>query len=454
MTGSTLQSGKARAGWFVGVILAIGLGAGAPGRAETVLVPGQTVTLAEASTAYCDTETTGPFEYARGGETFSQPEVPIVNCEADPAARTLKVFAGGDFILAVSSTPPPIEIVPGQDLIRRGSATGQLFNLIQIESLAAGEVGSETLPVQVSTEVSWDGMLWARSLLPPRHIQITGTLQVRDLTTDLIVASNTFLFEQEQVGLPTFNFFSADIFRGFVKRTGGTGVDVTAPLLRGRQYAVEVEAKCEDAGVLAIVDALLFGFDVVGWAYLGACYFDGSRVAAIGGGDFPLTIDFPGGDGFEVAPFTVTVASDQTTLLAAAQACTNPTVSGFLSPLAALVPVGDAAPLPKKASKQGRTLPLKLQLLCNDQVLTDADVAPPQIVALMGDGVVGLIDLGTIDPDAGAANDNGLLFRYSDNTDQQWIYNFSTDDIPGGTIYTVTVEMHDGLQYDGRFALK
>ena len=53
-------------------------------------------------------------------------------------------------------------------------------------------------------------------------------------------------------------------------------------------------------------------------------------------------------------------------------------------------------------------------------------------------------------PDAGQANDNGLLFRASDG---QWVYNLSTAGLSSGT-YTITVLMPDGRRYDGGFVLR
>ena len=124
-------------------------------------------------------------------------------------------------------------------------------------------------------------------------------------------------------------------------------------------------------------------------------------------------------------------------------------VAGLQSPLATLVPQGDPIPLPAKASKQGRTLPLKLRLFCGATALTDADVSPPQIVALVREGDAPL-DLETVDLDAGMANDNGVFFRFSD---PNWVYNLSTKALSSGT-YTINLEMADGLRYNASFVLK
>ena len=123
-------------------------------------------------------------------------------------------------------------------------------------------------------------------------------------------------------------------------------------------------------------------------------------------------------------------------------------VAGLGSPLAELAPAGQPAPLPGKAFKQGRTLPLKLQLFCTSMPLTDSDVAPPQIVALerLGEPV----DLETLDLDAGEANDSGFLFRYSD---PNWVYNMSTKELSPGT-YVIAIQMPDGLRYTAGFVLR
>ena len=82
-------------------------------------------------------------------------------------------------------------------------------------------------------------------------------------------------------------------------------------------------------------------------------------------------------------------------------------------------------------------------------MVTDADVAPPLIVALVRQGDAPA-DLSTLDLDSGVANDDGLLFYFSD---PDWVYRFSTTGLQSG-IYTITIEMADGLRYDSAFALK
>jgi len=121
---------------------------------------------------------------------------------------------------------------------------------------------------------------------------------------------------------------------------------------------------------------------------------------------------------------------------------------GFQPPLAALVPEGDEPPLPGNAFKTGSTLSLRLQLLFQGVFLTDADVAAPRIVSLVREG--NAIDLQTIDLDSGAANDNGLVFRFSDGN---WVYNLSTRGLSTGT-YGLTIELPDGFRYSARFVVR
>ncbi len=101
------------------------------------------------------------------------------------------------------------------------------------------------------------------------------------------------------------------------------------------------------------------------------------------------------------------------------------TSAGLQAPLGALVPAGDDVTPPDKAFKQGRTLPLKLQLSCG--------ATPPQIVALVRTS--GTVDLEVVDLDSGAANDNGVLFHFSD---PDWVYNLSTKGLLSGASHVTT----------------
>jgi hypothetical protein len=121
---------------------------------------------------------------------------------------------------------------------------------------------------------------------------------------------------------------------------------------------------------------------------------------------------------------------------------------GLKPPLADLVPEGLPVAMPGNAFKQGRTLPLRLQLFRDGVALSNADVSPPQIVELISNGAP--LDLAIMDLDAGQANDNGTLFRFSDGN---WVYNLSTAGLSSGT-YTLTIQMPDGRRWNAGFVLR
>jgi hypothetical protein len=105
-------------------------------------------------------------------------------------------------------------------------------------------------------------------------------------------------------------------------------------------------------------------------------------------------------------------------------------------------------PLPDHAFRAGRTVPLKLTLLCGGEPLSDAQVDSTRILSLYRSGDA--IPLDVIDPNAGSSNDNGLLFRYSEGS---WIYNLSTAQLAVGT-YRITIEMPDGRRWEAAFVLR
>ncbi len=122
---------------------------------------------------------------------------------------------------------------------------------------------------------------------------------------------------------------------------------------------------------------------------------------------------------------------------------------GLEPPMAELVPEGELPiPLPRNTFKLGQTLPLKLQLVFEDRILTDADVAAPQIVELVRQGD-DPIDLESEDIDAGIANDSDLRFRFSE---LHWVYNLSTKGLSTGT-YAITIEILGVQRFIAGFVL-
>jgi Beta-propeller repeat len=123
-------------------------------------------------------------------------------------------------------------------------------------------------------------------------------------------------------------------------------------------------------------------------------------------------------------------------------------VQGLGSPLAALVPSGQQVPFPDNAFQLGRTLPLKVDLVCGSTPLAGSNVTPPRIVALVRNGDA--LNLQTIDPPDEPQEDSNWIFRSAGN---DWVYNLRTKDLSSGT-YTITIQMPDGSKYDAGFVLR
>ena len=171
------------------------------------------------------------------------------------------------------------DLPTGQEAV----AVATLINEISIpEAPASG--GSDVLPVQIATEVNWSGVLLAAGV-NSTFAQVVATLQARDMETNEVVASNTFLFERVDADL-TLNVI--DALEG-MDLTNSSGADITALMKRGRTYRIEVEAKCH-------VSVPLMGAAL--------CTFIDSPVG------LPGADDLLGGDGFDVKSITVTVAGD------------------------------------------------------------------------------------------------------------------------------------------------
>jgi hypothetical protein len=287
----------------------------------TEVLPGESLTLGPFDYTECDT-TTDSLQFFDDGKLKDFGDVPTVNCDlADAAAGSLRVRAGPGLKFSIKGPideddeEPTISFPDDEDLIRYGVAIGRIGQTIQIPEPVEGEVGMEVLAAQVSTEIEWAGLLWNRKPFIPAWTQVVATLQVRDLTTGLVVASNTFLDERLDLGnnLPTDYWSGAlnPIF-GWTSLRSSTGADLTAQLVRGRDYRIEIEAKCEDLGplVVGIFPFQIFGgvFNVSGFITGGGCFFSDATDRLVTSLTFSTRFD-PGG-GFQVSPVTVTVQDD------------------------------------------------------------------------------------------------------------------------------------------------
>jgi len=323
---STTVSGIARA--FV--LLAVALPAVV--HAQTEVLPGQTVTLGPFDSAVCDNQSE-PYDYTINGQLQS-PVLPFVNCDVSQSAvGGLKVRAGAGAFVAGGGLNQTI--VRRSDPLRYGFAVGRIGNTIQIPALESGQVGSEVLAAQFSTEVAWNGLLWNRRISIPSWAQVVATLQLRDLTTGAVVASNTFLNERADLEfvLPEnfgdFTFFAY----GWRSVKNASGVDLTAQIVRGRDYRIEIEAKCEDLSVVFPLkinpfDQNLGGIGDALWSG-GGCFFTDDSVNSIAPDDDFLSVTLPVAfpffnfdlkydvnGGFIASPVTVTVQDDTKAKLA------------------------------------------------------------------------------------------------------------------------------------------
>ena len=236
---------------FLGVAL---LGA-IPVQAQTLIMPGESIVLNTADQApVCSGQDSG---------------APVTrDCQTNGRHLDVVVVSG---ISADELLDP-----------QTGSAIATLSNEILIPD---STTGSQVLPVQIATEVSWSGALIVGGF-NNTFAQVIATLQVRDTTTGLVVASDTFLFERADATL-TLDVLS--IGSG-ARIANSTGTDITAFLVRGRTYAIEVEAKCDMAVPLLGAAACTF--------------FDN-----VNAGDLVFSSLFIG-DGFDIGAITVSVESD------------------------------------------------------------------------------------------------------------------------------------------------
>jgi hypothetical protein len=104
-----------------------------------------------------------------------------------------------------------------------------------------------------------------------------------------------------------------------------------------------------------------------------------------------------------------------------------------------------------KQSKHGRTIPVKFQLrsLGRPVGLATATIGVYQVV----NAATGTVDMTNLTADAGAANDNGLTFRF-DSSSGDYVYNLSTVGFPSPATYRIRVTVSDGSVYTVDFSLR
>ena len=123
----------------------------------------------------------------------------------------------------------------------RATSTGTVEAGFRVaESLSTS---SNLVKAKVSTEIAYGGTLGVTlpfAGVEPAYASIVMTLQVRDLQTNQVVASNTFV--EERIHFDA----AAELDAGdsnYIK--GTTGADVLVLIKRGQEYQVEVEAVCQ-----------------------------------------------------------------------------------------------------------------------------------------------------------------------------------------------------------------
>ncbi|MBI5118971.1 PxKF domain-containing protein [Candidatus Poribacteria bacterium] len=99
--------------------------------------------------------------------------------------------------------------------------------------------------------------------------------------------------------------------------------------------------------------------------------------------------------------------------------------------------------------KVGRTIPVKFRLYCSGSVPIGAATATLSVFKIT-DEILGTVE--EIDPVASGESNTGNLFRY-DAAEQQYIYNWSTTGLGGGT-YRLRINLDDGTSYSVNLSLK
>jgi hypothetical protein len=122
---------------------------------------------------------------------------------------------------------------------------------------------------------------------------------------------------------------------------------------------------------------------------------------------------------------------------------------GLLSPMARLVPEGDAPVYPPRPFKRGSVRPLKLFLSCGTYLLKNGDIPAPEIVGLTRVGF-GPLDIRTLELNHDTKS-SAPFFRNASGSDQ-WHYNLSTDDLEPGT-YLLTIRLAERKTYTAGFVI-
>ena len=132
-------------------------------------------------------------------------------------------------------------------------------------------------------------------------------------------------------------------------------------------------------------------------------------------------------------------------------------IFGLLNPMADLVPSGETVRFPANAFQAGKKRMLRLRVSCGATELTDADVDPPQIVAL-SEAVRGPIDLSTLFDERQQTHTR--LFTWEDrNTadreldDETWAYELRTSGLGTGR-FTITIRIAGRKDYVTGFELE
>ena len=125
-------------------------------------------------------------------------------------------------------------------------------------------------------------------------------------------------------------------------------------------------------------------------------------------------------------------------------------LDGLLTPMAKLVPIGDAVPLPHKNFKENHVVPLQLRQLCGGVDLTGDDVDAPQIIGLV-DSKLGPLDITalTLDDDTGT---NNPFFTW-DGELGRWVYHVRTTALGIGR-FTLTLRIASRKEYAAAFVLE